>query len=205
MIPYSATLEIIEIADTIDLTVLETAKQELGIAAEDTSQDAKIARWIHEVSGQVNARVDRVLGRERVKETFELDWAGNLGPLPLRRYPVAQVDSVTEHGVALATDQYRVDGAKGLLYRNFGRWCGEVIVTYQAGYQLLGELPYDLEFAALLLLQYRNSGARDPSLRSESVPGVYEATYWVGSTPGAGGSLPSNVAELLAPYIDTAI
>lgn len=200
---YSSTLEVTEIALTQDLTVLATAKEELGIASGDTSQDAKITRWIHEASSAINSRVNRVLGREKVRETFETDWAGYLGPLPLQRYPVAIIDSVTAASAALATTDYRLDGNKGLLYRNFGRWTGEVVVQYQAGYSLLSELPYDLERACLLALRYRQtSGLRDPSIRSEEVPGVYAVQYWVGTVPGSDTLMPAEVMDLLKPYID---
>lgn len=202
---YSSLLEVLEFAPTQDLTVLETAKEELGIPPEDTSQDAKLTRWIHEASGEINAYCDRVLGRETVKETFTLDWQGQLGPLPLRRWPIAFIDSVTENTFALTVDNYRY-AINGLLHRCYGRWFGEVVVQYQAGYQLLGELPYDLERSCLLLLRYRHSvGQRDPMVRSESVPGVYETTYWVGNVPGSDSSLPPDVTRLLTPYKDVAI
>jgi Phage gp6-like head-tail connector protein len=205
---YSGILEIIDVADTIDLTVLATAKEELGIT--DNSQDAKLTRWIHEASGAINAYVDRILARETVRETFVTDATGFLGPLPLRRYPVAFIDSLSMGGQSQVAGTYRFDMFKGLLYLNFGRWFGEVVVQYQAGYQLLGELPYDLERACLLLLQWRmsssGSSGRDPSIRAESVPGVYEVQYWVGSVPGGStAALPADVTALLAPYKDVGV
>lgn len=203
--PYSSTLEIIEVSDTIDLTVLATAKEELGIAAEDTSQDAKLTRWIHEVSGQICAYCDRILGRETVKQTFTMGWYGYLGPLTLTRRPVAYIDSISAGEQLLTTADYRYAPTSGLLYRNYGRWVGDVVVQYQAGYQLLGELPYDLERACLLLLQYRQTTPRDQSIRAESVPGVYSVDYWVGTVPGSSNSMPADVISLLTPYRDVAI
>jgi hypothetical protein len=204
---YSTTLDILEFAETLDLTVLETAKEELGIPPEDTSQDEKLTRWIHEVSGQINARMNRVLGRERVRETFDCGSMGHIGALPLSRYPVAQIDSLDGDAQTLTATDYRLDTYKGLLHRNYGRWVGTVSVMYSAGYILLGELPYDLERACLMLLTYRqSSGNRDPMLRSEAVPGVYEAAYWIGSLPGGASSVwPPEVEALLAPYRDVAI
>src|ERR1044072_8974070 len=181
---YSSTLEIIELADTIDLTTLDTAKSELGIT--DTSQDAKITRWIHEVSGQIGARINRVLGGETVKETFDIGFCGAFAGLTLSRNPVAMIDSITSADAALSTSDYRMDVGKGILYRTYGLWSGRVVVQYQAGFVLLSELPYDLERACLLLLRYRQSaGSRDPMLKSEEIPNVYSASYWVGSIPGA--------------------
>ncbi len=203
---YSSTLEITEVAATMDLTVLATAKEELGIAPGDTSQDVKLARWIHEASSQINSRVNRVLGREEVRETFECGPYGHIGALPLSRYPIAIIDSVTSSSQTLATGDYRFDSNKGLLYRNFGRWTGEVIVAYQAGYTLLAELPYDLERACLLMLNYRQTtGLRDPSIRSEEVPGVYNVQYWVGAIPGSDTFMPAEVLDLLTPYRDLPI
>ena len=76
---YSQSLEITEVADTQDLTVLATAKDELGIAQADTSQDAQLTRWIHEASSLINSQVNRVLGREKVRETFECGYSGHIG------------------------------------------------------------------------------------------------------------------------------
>ena len=201
---YSSTLEIIQLADTIDLTVLATAKEELGIT--DNSQDTKLTRWIHEISGQIGARINRVLGRETVKETYSIGFCDASYALPLSRYPVAFIDSISISSSAISATDYRLDGNKGLLYRTIGSWSGMVEVQYQAGYELLGELPYDLERACLLLLRYRQSaGSRDPMLRSEAVPGVYEASYWIGSIPGTDSSMPPDVSELLRPYMDIAV
>lgn len=203
---YSQSLEITEVALTQDLTVLATAKDELGVAPSDTSQDARLTRWIHEASSLINSQVNRVLGREKVRETFECGPHGHVGALPLSRYPVAIIDSVSCFTQSLAVTDYRLDSNKGLLYRNFGRWTGEVVVQYQAGYQLLGELPYDLERACLQLMRYRQaSGIRDPSIRSEEVPGVYNVSYWVGTVPGTDAALPNDVASMLAPYRDLPI
>jgi len=203
---YSQSLEITEVADTQDLTVLATAKNELRIAQADTSQDAELTRWIHEASSLINSQVNRVLGREKVRETFECGYSGHIGGLSLSRYPVAIIDSVACSTQSLATTDYRLDANKGLLYRNFGRWTGEVVVNYQAGYQLLGELPYDLERACLQLMRYRQTSAlRDPSIRSEEVPGVYNVSYWVGVVPGSDAAMPADVTSMLAPYRDLPI
>jgi len=202
-------LEILEFAPTIDLTTLDRAKLELNIT--DNSQDAKLILWIHEASAAINSYVDRILGRETVRETFLLDtMTGTMSPLPLRRYPIAFVDSISSNTQPLTPSDFRFDMFRGLLFRNYGRWCGETVVQYQAGYQLLGELPYDLERACLLLLQYRSSsaaGIRDQSIRAERVPGVYEVDYWVGTVSGSttGGSLPADVTALLAPYKDIGV
>jgi len=203
---YSQSLEITDVADTQDLTVLATAKDELGIAQADTSQDAQLARWIHEASSLINSQVNRVLGRETVRETFECGYCGHIGPLPLSRYPVAIIDSISSPTQSLSNTDYRLDANKGLLYRNFGRWVGEIVVNYQAGYQLLQELPFDLERACLQLMRYRKTSAlRDPSIRSEEVPGVYNVSYWVGIVPGSDAAMPADVTSMLAPYRDLPI
>jgi gp6-like head-tail connector protein len=209
---YTHTLEIIEASATVDLTTLETAKDELNIT--DTSMDTKLTRWIHEASSAIASRINRVLGRETVKETFVCP-SGSDG-LPLSRYPVAFIDSVTEGDTSvLSSSDYRLAFQTGVLYRNYGfgtgygsdgRWYGKIVVQYQAGYQLLDELPYDLERACLILLSYRKSASgRDPMLRSEAVPGVYEASYWIGSIPGSDASMPPEVLDLLTPYRDLAV
>lgn len=201
-------LTIVTPSPTVDLTTLATVKDELGVTA-GTPSDATLGRWIHEVSMQISNICHRTFGRETVSELFT-EYEASVGPLKLRRFPVAQVDSVTEGGVLLTTDEWLADLEAGIVRRRtWGlvntHWLPcDVTVVYQAGYQLLGELPYDIERAALLLMRYRHqAGNRDPMVRSEAIPGKYEISYWVGSVPGSGdASLPPDVMELLKPHIE---
>ena len=101
-----------------------------------------------------------------------------------------------------------MDGTQGMLYRLSAggtplSWYGsETIVTYTAGYDLLDDLPPEVEQACLIMMKHRwSSRSRDPLLRQISVPGVQEETYWVGGI-GENAAVPPEAAGLLAQHID---
>jgi hypothetical protein len=72
-------------------------------------------------------------------------------------------------------------------------------VTYIAGYALLGDLPYEIERAAILLCKYyRYTLSRDPLIKREDIPGVIETEYWV-SNEGS-PAMPRQVTDLLDPH-----
>lgn len=60
--------------------------------------------------------------------------------------PVAVLTSVTVDGVALGTDSYTLDAAAGLvMLRRPPVWrCGDVVVTYSAGYAVVPEAVRDV-------------------------------------------------------------
>lgn len=201
----SSILTVVTQAQSYDLTILDTARQELGIADSDTSQDAKLTRWIHEASEEVAAYCGRVFAQEKVSETFLLGF-GQDSAIRLSRYPVTLIESVTADGSVLTASDYELDANSGLLYRCNGCWrCRKIVVVYTAGYDLLDSLPRPLERAVLTMMRYRYSAStRDPAIRSESLQGVYDVSYWVGAIPGgASSSLPPEVADILAPYRDS--
>jgi chitodextrinase len=189
--------------ESLDLTDLATVKDELGISG--SADDARLTRWIHEVSSEIATHCNRQFGRGKYSEAFWIRQQTQL-PLALSRRPVVQVDSVTERdGSVVDPDAYTVDASAGLLSLKphwgwpYGK--GPLTVAYQAGYILLTELPSDLERAALLMLSYRQSArGRDPMIRGESLGNVYSAQYWVGNVPGSNGAFPPDIAARLEPY-----
>lgn len=204
------SLAVITPAACMDLTVLQTAKAELGIPDSDTSQDARIGVLIKQASSIVADYCDQVFGAEELEETFWADppseWQRSF---MLSRDRVTSIESVTVDGMLLDPSEYRM-GADGFLHRispiigSVGvcqwTWMQTVIVDYTAGYVLLDDLPYGIERAALSLIREYHSGTgRDPRVRTEDVPGVRSVTYWVGGT-GEAGSLPPDVVALLRPY-----
>lgn len=204
------SLEVITPAACLDLTVLETAKRELGISPSDTSQDEAVTALIKQASGIVADYCDMVFGAEEIQETFFSDYPGEWKrSFMLSREPVVSIDGVTVDGVLLDPSQYRMatDGHLHRLEPIIGwchwHWTSEVVVDYTAGYVLLDALPYGVERAALTLIkQYHFAAGGDPSVRSEDIPGVRSVTYAVGSFAGSGGgaSLPDDVVALLRPH-----
>ncbi len=204
------SIDIISPAVCMDLTVLATAKTELGIASTDTSQDVQIATLIKQASSIVSAYCDQVFGQETVEETIWYDapyeWARSF---ELSRDHVTGILSVEIDGTVLDPSEYRLatDGYVHRLNAIGGgsclwAWTQEAIITYTAGYALLDSLPYGIERATLALIKasYFSIGS-DPQIRSEDIPGVRSVTYMTsGGSSGSAGTLPSDVTALLAPY-----
>jgi hypothetical protein len=120
---------------------------------------------------------------ESIKDTFRLRGCP-LEKLNLSRRPVVSIESVVENDLTLiADDDYELASASALLFRR-SRGChsfwgrGNVIVSYSAGW---ATVPHDLrELAAKFATMLAAESGRDPSIGSESIPGVYDATYRYG-------------------------
>src|SRR5262249_5788149 len=73
----------------------------------------------------------------------------------------------------------------GILYRKYPYfafyhhyYCGDMVITYSAGYDLIDHLPYALERGCLVLVkEYYNKIGGIPGLRNEDIPGVASYTY----------------------------
>ena len=201
-------LTVLTPASSRALTTLANVKDEIDVTVDDS--DARLERWIAEESERIETYLGRVLAQEVVQETFRLhdraNWlTGARDSLRLARRPVAAIASVEVDGVALATDDYELDAAAGLLYRLCGhrrvRWFGcTVVVRYTAGYASISALPRPIEAACLGLIRHRWAArGRDPMLRSLAIPGVATEQYWVGTT-GEDGDMPPEISALLDPF-----
>lgn len=142
-------------------------------------------------------------------ETLRATWYANNGErddilvLPWR--PKLAISSVVENGSSLVSGtDYRLL-ANGELQRISSgipiAWepCYEVVVTLTAGWTLPAGVPASLEARVIDQVRLVFAGRRrDPSLRSFSVPDVYQATYSVigGDTIGDSGLLKSLEAAL---------
>jgi hypothetical protein len=191
-------------AESQDLTALGTVKAELGIL--DGSKDEPLTTFIHQASAIAARYCNRVFGQETVTETFRL--VGCRPSLSLTRYPVASVSSVIEgptgSTTTLDTDEYEVDADSGLLYRLSDDcridWSAtKYVVTYAGGYELLADLPQDIERGVIEIVKLLyHAAARDPLVKSESVSDLGSQDFWVG---GFGNdALPPKVTALLDYY-----
>lgn len=190
------------------LTTIDRVKLELDISTSDS--DALLYSKILEASADIESHIGRALPRAGLTERF---W-GNpfcVEYLVLNRWPVATITSVTLDDVAVDSDEYRLDAETGQLYRLdesgypcMWEWCKDVVVVYTAGYLMPEDtsptLPAVLEGAAVeLVASYWLSRGRDPRVRSESIPGLGEVAYWVGSV-GVHGDLPPSVVSKISPF-----
>jgi hypothetical protein len=125
------------------------------------------------------------------------------------RTPITEIVSVVENDVALTTGtDYRLFGA-GVLRRMCSdlpiTWCpGKIVVVYKAGWTVatVDAIPPDLEAAIIeqVKTMYLTRG-RDPTLRSETVPDVHQATFSVAGGDSVGDSgLLVQVEGALATY-----
>jgi uncharacterized phiE125 gp8 family phage protein len=199
------------------LTTLQRAKDELSIT--DSASDALLTAKIDEASSDIEAHTNRIFAKATLSETFWCDafegyrqgHSRHLNSLTLARAPVASITSVTVDDVVVAASEYRLDAQSGLLFRltsdgfpSVWCWSKSVVIVYVAGYDLPGaatpNLPPALQAAALSLLNsYWQSRGRDPMVRGESIPGLGDVQYWVGSV-GEAGQLPPDVMAKITPF-----
>ena len=161
------------------LTNITAIKLHLGIT--DGSDDALLTQLINQASADIESRCNRTLTREtRTNETYDCTGGTRLY---MDLYPIYSVASVTVEGETV-TD-YQVQSATGYLDREDG-WNGEVKVTYTGGYLLepitgppaiARDLPYDLEYAAVLWIAAAYNTRGSEHLSDEAV-GPLKSVYW---------------------------
>jgi hypothetical protein len=196
-------LKVITPAATNDLTVLDTLRAELGI--EGPAQDVTLSGLIRQASDTIASFCGlKTFGRQRVLQTVQSlgSWHRMGGGIVLDLDIEPTIHAVTEAGVALTTVDFTEDG--GILYRRdplsavfITGWVGTPItIEYSAGYELLGNLPADIERCAVdLCAHFYHSRGRDPTLRQERILDVIESRW----QPVTGG-IPEGIAERLRPY-----
>ncbi|BDG61923.1 head-tail connector protein [Caldinitratiruptor microaerophilus] len=177
-----------------DLVTLEEAKEYLQSPVED---DPLVSRLISRAS----AAVERYTGRVFIHTDLAERHDGGSHLLFLRQRPVVAVTRVTDlsTGITLAADEYTLDGLAGLLIRNVGEWDRGLRrweVQYTAGFgPTEADVPGDVKQAVLHLVAawYHR---RDPGVTAERI-----GDYSRDAEPG----LPSQVRELLAPYVEVVV
>lgn len=182
------------------LTSLATLKDELGIT--DSSKDVSLRRTIAQSSAKIETYVDRTLGRTIWTDTVTLPVGGDLfDRLFLDVYPLVSIQSVDWSNSAggsgtLETSQYWVVSLSGTLYFSTsgvadfaaaisGSEFLTIAVNYTGGYILPDDtdrnLPPDIESAVIDVCKFLYFGqARNPLIRSETVPDVLQTSYFGG-------------------------
>lgn len=205
------------------LTTLARVKSELNIS--DGTGDTALLAKLDEASSDIRAALGYAVISEGVQELFwhehrernayGFGWRadGHMAEaIFLRRTPVSNIASVTLDGVVLDPSEYRLDSELGILYRldTSGYPCEWVFsqlinIEYTGGYILPGKtgrnLPPALEGATVdLVSSFWSNRGRDPSIKSENIPGVRQVDYWVGSV-GDPELLPPSVLMRIGSFI----
>lgn len=213
--PYRTT--VVTAATSTEMTTVATVRRELGDAAASTA-DEDLRRWIQQHSAAAVRYINRKIAKETVLDVFRADWPRSNGSgvqkpvdvLMLSRWPVVSITSLVEDGTTLTADDYEVVEDTGELWRldDDARVCwanSKISVTYQAGWEMVDELPADLERAVIEMVKGSFfSSARDPYLKQENVPGVLEQSFAIGSAGDNSAIAPAALA-LLDPYRRVAI
>lgn len=203
-------------AGSHDMTDLTTVKGELNITTTDAARDAVLSRYITTASKAAEQFCNRVFVIETVLDSFypqrdrwpRIVCAGP-DPLQLSRFPIvaSSIASVIENGVTLTENtDFVADYAVGQLIRldtnGFPTsWMTyPITVQYGAGYS---PLPADVSDAVIRMVAQRwFARGRDPNLRGETIPGVYQANYWVqtSTSQGQDGNMSPDVQAMLDNY-----
>jgi hypothetical protein len=184
-------------ATNFNLIDVETARTALSIT--NNSENAILADLIDRASDVIARHCRRVFAQEVVTEQFRQDQC--LRELVLARFPVIEIMSITE-GVdtLVASTDYEFDQSTGTVTRlhcdHPCHWSRcKTVVVYSAGYSLPTETPPALQQGAVQLVKaYWHASDRDPSLRSQDLPGVFTASYLDIE------HLPIDVRGLVAPF-----
>lgn len=201
--------------ESVDLVDLDTVKSELKKT--DRADDDVLARYITWASAAVADECNRVLVKVTVQDKFlpspdrgRIHATDTAGVLQLSGFPIVDVTSVVEDTTTLVKDtDFLVDAANGQLLRLNGSgdrrsWIMRPITaTYSRGY---ATIPPSLVDVATRMVKNRwNMRGRDMYLRSENIPGVREATWWI-ATGNEAGNFPPDVEDILenfrVPIID---
>lgn len=195
------------------LTTLARVKLELDITGADSNRDMLLNLKILEASDDIEASLGFTVRKETVSQEFWFE-NGDVAPeyLLLDRTPALTPTSITVDGVALDLNMspFRLDPKTGQLFAlcngfpSLWYFYKSIVVVYSGGYILPSEsssdLPNGIHGAAVeLMSDYWLAKGRDPSVKSEEIPGVIRTDYWVGAV-GETGELPPRVVMKLAPF-----
>lgn len=205
---------VIEPAKSLALVELDVIKDELGIALDDTTQDARLSRYILQASAQIHAYCQRIFPIQTYRDVFPAtNWRGDgRGNLVLWQTPVIEMIGYSDGGIATDLAEHQVDPKSGVISRcipwmTARAWsCSEIIVDYKAGYR---EIPPEVEAAAVLLTRLRQGlrgwdttlPLRDPMLRAREADTYGRQEYFGNTMPNTVGGMPADVAQMLELHV----
>lgn len=209
-----------------DLASLAVLKDDLGISSTDSSEDAKLRRFLTVASQIAESYVERSLVKDLVTEKVAGD--GSV-LMQLDRYPVKSVVSVSLDGSTIGSTEFSIqDPSAGVLYKE-GTWTGTLhwrhnierfhlsgeekldwLITYRAGYDPYDnttasslttaspDVPHDLSFAVrqLASINYYDVG-QNPAVRSQRIGEASETRFDISKT---GSTFPPTIQAILDKY-----
>lgn len=196
---------------------LTTAAKVRALIGSPAGDDTKIETLIDGISAECAAycRLARpadmasppTFGEETVKATWLSICERRTAMLILPWRVAITPGQVVEDGINLAVNvDYRLVGGGMLQRMSDGAprcWSSaSIVVPYTAGWGLPGDVPPELERQVIEQVKMAYYGVdEDPRVRSENVPGVYQASYAVtgGDSIGQSGLLIS-LESALAPF-----
>ena len=191
----------------VELTTVDTLKEQVGIPAGDTSEDGRLLRMIRAASAAAENYCSREFAVREYTDIFQCTEPREV--LHLTGYPVTVITEVSYGGDVLPAGDYTCGEEAGVLVRDAGPWAKETVVTYEAGYVLPAAtagrtLPYDLEDAVVLWCNDKYNTDRAAGLDSRRVDVLQESyesrTNKFITTGGHILSAPPAVMALLNPY-----
>ncbi|HVJ44727.1 MAG TPA: hypothetical protein VM639_24735 [Dongiaceae bacterium] len=207
-------------AGSAALTTWSDVQLELGLKDADRAWTEKAITRVSAIIAQYCNRVFglQVIQDEFIPENQPFGWQypDTKEDLRLSAWPVQGAASVALPDRTLLDGvDYRLDPKSGELFRidEVGQiipWIPlTVTAVYEAGYILPNDsgyvagdasaLPADIQDAAISLVRARYfARKRDPLLKSEDVPDVGAAQYWIGSVGDK--QMPSDIASTLDNY-----
>lgn len=194
------------ITSVTDLVTLAQAKTWLGIDDSDDSMDETLSRAISAASLAVANYCGTDFTSAARNEVRDGDGRSILYTKfwPITAISSVQIDGITIPASSGISQVGRAFDETRIVLRGYVFTPGmmNVVLAYTAGY---ATIPAQVIQAALYATSaIYNAQSVDPNVTSESVPGVYSASYAQGMASGAAGpaagTLPMNARSLLEPF-----
>lgn len=202
-------ITVITPASSQKLTTVADVKEVLGITV--ATDDVLIGKMIDRVSRAIETFTRRFFAQQTISETLSMLDVTQF--MLLSRFPIVTVTEIKLLTEVIDPTTFSVDEPKqGKIFKkDFWTTTGnrfDYTVTYTHGFVLSSfgagtpDLPLDIEQAAIQAVkEVFQSRQREVSLKGESVPDVYAATYGEGSSANISSGLSSDVKDMLKPYI----
>lgn len=201
-----------------DRSLLTIGQLRDAVGAVDKTQDARLRDLGRRATGAIMRAccirgagvTPPTLRKESLAETFRLEHRTE--KLVLSRRPILSIASITENGTALDASQFEIEAEAGIVHRldaaggrrpwaynsghlNF-RAAITIALAYEAGWDIV---PDELALAVSLLVKHLSDLAgQEANVQLEISDGFGRTGYFHG--PNDQKLLPTNVAELLAPF-----